>query len=104
MSSYVKQLHKLASVDRLRAATGLGVVDVETFASFSGGPDLPGIYLVVETEAERHDALKHLQEIEAQVRNLLAAHGWPPEHARTALVNVASREQIKAFGRDNVFS
>ena len=103
--SYWGELNRIVSVARLRAVTGLAVIDRETFASISGGPEDPGVWLIVRSEQERLEATRAMKFITAQVRDLLQVHGWPEGPAQTAIVNVASQESIDAAGgRRNFFS
>lgn len=97
-------LAKIASVKQLRATTGLPVVDREVMVEFGGGPRLPGVWLILKTEVEAIAAQPAIETTKAQVRHLLAEHGYPPEHAAIADVEVVSQEGIKAAGgRFNFF-
>ena len=96
--SYLGLLAKIATVDRLRATTGLPVVDRELLVSFSGGPELPAVHLILQTERESSAAQPEIETTRAQVRHLLAERGYPPEYAAIADVEVVSREAIEAAG------
>ena len=96
--SYLGLLGKVATVKRLRATTGLAVIDRELMVEFGGGPRLPGVWLILKTEAESNDAKPAIETFRAQVRRMLAEGGYPPEHAAVADVEVTSLEEIEAGG------
>jgi hypothetical protein len=101
--SYLKQLGKIATAKALALATGLRVVDVEVSTPFDGGPQEPAIFVIVETEVERTGAAEIGHSVVEQVHRLLSDGGYPLEHARTAYVEVVSRQQIQAGGGKEAF-
>lgn len=95
---YLNLLRKIVTVDRLRKATGLEVVDSETMAPFTGRPEGALVWLVVQSETERAALAPRQTVISEQVRRLLTEFGYPSEAATTVVVTIASKEQIKAHG------
>jgi hypothetical protein len=95
--TYSRLVEEAASVARLREATGLAVVDMVCIMPFDGGPDRPGIWVVVATEGERHAAWIDRARIVDSVKSLLIAGGYPSAAAQTALVSLAAQETIDKY-------
>ena len=95
------QILTLASLARV---TGLPVVDFEYWAAFNGSPVEPSVWVIVDRDADRLAAKASAVEITAGVRRLLVEGGYPADAAQTAIVAVASQEQIReAGGKFNFF-
>lgn len=94
---YSRLIEAAATVAKLREATGLPVVDMVCIMPFDGGPEQPGVWIVLPTEDERHAAWVDRARIAAHVKSLLVEGGYPPTAAETARVSLASRERIDEY-------
>lgn len=95
--TYSRLIEAAATVAKLREATGLPVVDMVCIMPFDGGPEQPGVWIVLPTEDERQAAWVDRARIAALVKSLLVAAGYPAAAAETALVSLASKERVDEY-------
>jgi hypothetical protein len=91
-------LGQIVTVASLARVTGLPVVDFEYWAAFNGSPFEPSVWVIVDRDADRVAAKASAIEITSGVRGLLVEGGYPADAAQTAIVAVASQEQIREKG------